>query len=194
MRIGIFGGTFDPPHIGHIHAVKAAQTALQLDRVIIVPAFISPVKTNRVVTPPQMRLQMCELSFPGFIISDFEILNEKISYTIETIKHFKAEYPADELFLIIGTDSFLIFDRWYQYNEILKNTDLIVVNRDNDNTEGILRMKNELSEYGDIHVVNVPPKVISSSEIRNNFTNYTEYLHKSTVDFVKSNNLYADPK
>jgi nicotinate-nucleotide adenylyltransferase len=131
LRIGLFGGSFDPPHNGHINAAKKAKADLSLDRLIIVPAFVSPFKTDKAGTPPELRFKMCEAAFGEFAdISDFEIKREEISYTIDTVYYIKELYPDSEIFLIGGTDIKSGFDHWKDSDKLKKLTKLYIIPRD----------------------------------------------------------------
>lgn len=129
-RIGIFGGTFNPIHIGHLITAQSVKEIRNLSKIIFVPANISPLKQDVISTSPIHRLKMTKLAvekYDAFSVSDFEITNSKISYTINTIKHFKAKYGNIEL--IIGYDNFLVFDKWYMWKEIIELVDIVVLKR-----------------------------------------------------------------
>jgi nicotinate-nucleotide adenylyltransferase len=193
MKIGIFGGTFDPPHIGHINAANTVKSTLGLDQMIIVPAYISPVKIDRKITSPELRLKMCEIAFTAtgkVLVSDYELSKPEISYTIDTIKHFKTLYPQDELFLTVGSDSFLKFEQWKDSREIQELCTIVVVARSETDAAKLSEKQRELSKYGRVIVVEIEPINISSTKIRNNMSEYTEYLPESLVNFVKLHKLY----
>jgi nicotinate-nucleotide adenylyltransferase len=194
MKIGIFGGTFDPPHDGHLNAVNASKKALNLDKVIVVPAFASPFKRYNKMTDPVLRLEMCKLTFTEdfMSVSDFEIARGEVTYTIDTVKHFMSLYPDDELKLIIGTDAFLSFDCWKSYKAIFRLAGLAVTAR-TDLDMGIILDKNKfLSQYGSIEMVQISPINISSTRIRNNLQENLSHITKATAEFIKSQNLYED--
>ncbi len=129
-KIGIFGGTFDPIHIGHLITARSVKEIRNLSKIIFVPANTSPLKQNVETVSSSHRLEMTKLAiskFDEFSISDFEITNNGISYTIDTIKYFKEKYGDIEL--IIGYDNFLVFDKWYKWKEITELVDVIVLKR-----------------------------------------------------------------
>ncbi|MBI2618828.1 MAG: nicotinate-nucleotide adenylyltransferase [Ignavibacteriales bacterium] len=114
-RIGIFGGTFDPPHIGHLLIAENAREQFKLDRVFFVPAFIPPHKVSRRASPAALRRAMVKLAIAGnarFSLSDIEIQRQGISYTVDTLKQFQSNYPAAELVLILGGDSLKELSTW----------------------------------------------------------------------------------
>jgi nicotinate-nucleotide adenylyltransferase len=194
MKIGIFGGTFDPPHDGHLNAVKASKETLELDRVIVVPAFASPFKRYNKITEPELRLRMCELAFTEsyMTVSDFEVSRGEVTYTIDTVKHFKSLYPDDELRLIIGTDAFLSFDCWKSYKEIFKLCEIAVTARTALDMGYILDKFKFLLQYGDIDMVKINPINISSTQIRNNYNEHKEHIPEAVREFIKSQNLYEE--
>lgn len=132
MRIGIFGGSFDPVHIEHIHLVEHAIRSLALDKLFIVPACRPPHKQGKTLTADSERLQACRLAFahiPKAEVSDFEILQGGTSYTYLTCRHFKKQNPTATLFFIVGTDMLRDFPNWKNTDEILKTATLAVVAR-----------------------------------------------------------------
>jgi len=113
VRIGLFGGGFDPPHIGHLIACEIARESLRLDRIIFIPTFKPPHK--RIDTPFHHRFKMTELTVndnPHFFISDIEKSLEAPSFTIRTLRALRELYPKDELYLLIGADEFKDFEDW----------------------------------------------------------------------------------
>ncbi len=111
MRVGLFGGTFDPIHIGHLIAAEEARESAGLDRVVFVPCGIPPHKRSELVSAGPVRLEMTRLATrgnPGFEVSEFEVSRDEASFTIETVRHFSGKLGRDaELFLIVGADSVL---------------------------------------------------------------------------------------
>jgi len=196
VKTGIFGGSFNPVHKGHIHLARSVRDDLNLDRVIFVPSKIPPHKSNTEYVSEIHRLKMLELAVSGeknFEISDYEIRCERISYSIYTVEHFHKLYPSDELYLLIGSDMLLSFEKWYRFKDIMLLASLAVVSRDSSDFR-ILAEKSEcLSQYGKIILNSVPPFLSSSTEIRKKIRendNYACYLNKNVVQYITSNNLY----
>jgi len=132
MKIGILGGTFNPIHIGHLILAEEARERLGLDRVIFVPTYLPPHKDNADIAPASDRLKMLRLAIHGnryFSVSDIETKRDGRSYTIDTIKEFKAIYPKDELYFIIGSDLLKYLDDWKDLNEIIKMVKFIAATR-----------------------------------------------------------------
>lgn len=132
-RIGIYGGSFNPPHTGHLLAAEELIRALKLDQLLIIPAADPPHKTIAAGSPgPEARLAMCRAAFSGIPkveVSDLEIARAGKSYTVDTLTELKARTPHDELFLIMGTDMLLTFRLWREPEKIASLAALVVMRR-----------------------------------------------------------------
>lgn len=123
MRLGIFGGTFDPVHYGHLLLAESAREQLRLDEVWFVPAAIPPHKRDRELTPDKHRLEMLELAIAGndaFRVSRIELERGGVSYTVDTLRTILADRPGTELFLLLGADSLRDLVTWRDPAEICK--------------------------------------------------------------------------
>ena len=128
MKIGVFGGTFNPVHLGHLNCLKSVAEQAGLDKMIVMPDRIPPHKQAEDLASSEDRLNMCRLAFadiPCVEISDWELKQEGKSYSVITLRHLKEIYPHDKLFFIMGSDMLLSFEEWYQYKEILSLSALI---------------------------------------------------------------------
>jgi len=128
--IGIYGGTFDPIHMGHLITAQSVCEIRKLDKIIFIPSFISPHKTDRISSSPRHRINMLKLAIkdiPYFEYSDIEIKKKEISYTINSILALKAAYKNIEL--IIGYDNLITFDTWKEPDKILELVKLVVLRR-----------------------------------------------------------------
>lgn len=196
MKIGIFGGSFNPVHCGHIYLAESVRDSLGLDRVIFVPSKISPHKSNSEYVSEYHRLKMLELAVEGekgFEISEYELRCERISYSIYTAEHFRKKFPDDELYLLIGSDMFLSFEKWYRFEDIMKLVTLVVVSRESQDYQPVEEKYREFSRLGKIIICPVPAFPASSTEIRKKIReneNYACYLDKNVVQYITSNNLY----
>ena len=196
--IGIFGGTFDPVHLGHRHLLDEVIAAVSLDKVFIIPAKIPPHKMASGLTSEQDRFEMCELAFSdvdNIEVSDFELKNEGKSYSYYTVKHFRELYPDAQLYFIMGSDQFLTFDKLYKSAEILEMTGIIAVSREDEISHEELEAKaRELSGGGSsIIAVNAKPFEISSTRIREligSGEDASMYLAPKVQEYIKENNLY----
>ena len=132
MRVGLFGGSFDPVHLGHVVAARVARRELGLDRVLFLPTARPPHKPERRFAPELLRYAMVELALvdePDFLVSAVEMTPERPAYAIETWERFRAEAPADEHVLLIGADSLAAFDGWRRWRELLAGAALGVFAR-----------------------------------------------------------------
>ena len=143
MKIGIFGGTFDPPHIGHINAFRAFLEQFDFDKVFVIPVYLPPHKSLKSSVSAGDRLNMSRLAFKSLSskveISDLEIKREGKSYTADTIKHFKEE-GYDDIYFLCGTDMLLTLDMWYKPDYIFSNAKIVFARRENEreNDENIV--------------------------------------------------------
>ncbi len=131
MRLGIFGGTFNPVHSGHLRTAEEARYKLRLDKVIFVPAGNPPLKERDAVAASH-RYAMATLaaaSNKDFIVSDFEAMKRGKSYTVDTLQMLRKRYPEDELFFILGSDAFLELPKWREPEKLTGMTDFIIVGR-----------------------------------------------------------------
>ena len=129
-KIGIYGGTFDPIHLGHLITAQSVREIRKLDKIIFIPSFISPHKKDRISSSPRHRLNMLKLAIKKISYFDFsalEIRRKDISYTIDTIQALKSEYKKIEL--IIGYDNLISFDTWKDPDKICELTKLVVLRR-----------------------------------------------------------------
>ena len=120
--IGVLGGSFDPIHLGHRSLGCAAVREVALDKLIVMPTHIQPFKQNKKVAQDKHRLAMVRLAFDGceqIEVSDYEIKKGDVSYSYETMSHLRDIYPNDELFFIMGADSFINVDKWYKGENLL---------------------------------------------------------------------------
>jgi nicotinate-nucleotide adenylyltransferase len=135
MRIGLFGGTFNPIHRGHLWAASEVRKEFNLDQVFLIPAALPPHKTPGMVADADDRLEMIHLAItdlPGLTVSDVELNRPGPSYTIDTVRHFKKTLANDSgIFLIMGLDAFLEIDAWKSYTGLLKQIAFIVMARPN---------------------------------------------------------------
>ena len=121
MRLAIYGGSFNPPHLGHVGAARSVYEQLRPDKLLIIPTNIPPHKELEANSPsPAQRLEFCDMAFselPGAEISDMEIRREGRSYTAETVDVLRGQYPGAELCIVMGTDMFLSFRTWFRWQD-----------------------------------------------------------------------------
>ena len=172
MRTCIYGGTFNPPHLGHLAAAKAALDELQLDQLLLMPNQTPPHKVMpRGSASPLQRLEMCRLAaelLPGCKASDFELQQEGPSYTADTVERYHAAHPDEQLWLLVGTDMVQSFHRWRDPQRILQHVRLAVVARDEADRESIREAAEHLRQTlgAGIDILHNPPLPMSSTQVR----------------------------
>ena len=197
-RIGIYGGTFNPPHIGHIQAAKQAVTVLGLSKLLIIPDRIAPHKIMPTGSPtPQQRLDMLRVALqdcPQIEVSDIELKREGVSYTYETVLQLKAQYPDAELVLFMGTDMFLSFHTWRNPDVILQNASLGVFYRGEKGEAAAIEVKKtEMEQQGaKIELVKNEVINISSTQMRRllAFRCAGEFLPQGVLEYIREYRLY----
>lgn len=175
MHIAIFGGSFDPPHVGHQTIVKKVLKKLDIDLLIVVPAYLNPLKVKSFLDA-KLRFKLLKKLFSKkkrVIVSSYEIDKQRAVYSIETIKYVIEKYKPEKLYLIIGADNYKSFHLWQNHEEIKELVTLVVVTRDGieqpQKNDGIKKLK-----------VNIK---ISSTQLRNTFN--LEYIPKRIRKEIK---------
>lgn len=197
MKIGIYGGSFDPVHNGHTNLINnILDSSLKLDKLIIVPTLISPFKQDKRITSKLHRIKMLELALPkNCEISDFEIKKKPfvVSYTIDTIMHFKKIYPNDELFLILGNENKKVFHKWKEFLKISSLLEKIVfVPRVKETSEDIGKYKKNVFKFIKDKVLELEFNIldVSSTEIR--MGKKLDQLNPEVLNYISNNFLYAE--
>ena len=170
MRIGLYGGTFDPIHTGHLIVIENAINYMNLDKVIILPSSNPPHKKHKKKTATNIRVEMVAEAIKDndkIILSTYESTDQTVRYTHETIRYFKKYFPEDEIFYILGEDSFLTIDTWRNYEDIL-DENIIVFTRSNIDSDSELVKKVEIikKDNPNIFLINNLNINISSTLIR----------------------------
>jgi len=172
MKVAIYGGSFNPPHLGHLAAAKCVSEQLSPDVFLIIPDNVPPHKEMEEGSPDaDARLEMTRLNFASLenaVISDMEIRRSGKSYTADTVSRLRETYPDDELILTIGTDMFLSFEEWYMYPYLLENCTLAVVSRNENELEVLQEHKEhmEKSHGAKVEILAHEALPMSSGEIR----------------------------
>lgn len=171
MKTGIYGGTFNPIHKGHLHIVEAFRKGLGLDRVLLIPTRVPPHKAAPDLASPQDRFAMCQLAIQGqpwLELSDMEMRREGKSYTAETLEELSALYPQDQFYLLMGEDMFLTLGRWYRPETIFSLASVCTAPR---SVHGMDALREKALEYtGTFHarcfLDHIPYLPISSTQVR----------------------------
>ncbi len=192
MRIGLFGGTFNPVHNGHISLASQAKLKLRLDKVIFIPTYIPVHKDSEKMIPAIDRLSMIELAIgkkAGFEVSPYEIDRKEKVYSVDTIKHFKDSYPQEtEFFFLTGADSLAGLDTWKDIDKIFTLCDFIVFTR-----PGFAKADN----IKNVTYIDMDEVDISSTQIRENISRdnpISELVPFQVADYIVKKNLYKHPR
>lgn len=219
-KIGLFGGTFNPIHSGHIKAAGVVQELFALDSVLFIPSFIPPHKESEQIVSPVHRFKMVELALENsayFVASSLEIEEKGTSYSILTLQKMRKIYPEALFFFILGIDAFLEIDTWKNHELVLEQCKLVVISRNGyrlDDAKNVLDKKYvsgmcDLSESGKIKVTEnfdlsyeiflVPfnALAVASTDIRNRLRknlSIIQLVSKPVADYIFENNLYQRGK
>ena len=219
-HIGLFGGTFNPVHSGHVRVIREVKTGFKLDEILIIPSALPPHKKSENVVDAKDRIEMIRLAFlndPGFVISDVELKRTGPSYTVDTIHYFKSVLPENSrLYLIMGLDAFLEIDTWKSYKKFFLLIPFIVIFRSVSGKYGKKSGWESLENYlqsniskgytfsssqstfvhdqkQPIYVFDVSPVDISSTTIREYIKNGVSIKHlvpEPVENFIKTKGLY----
>lgn len=192
MRLGIFGGTFDPPHVGHLLAASDAIEHLALDRLVFVPAAIQPLKSTRETASGADRLAMVRLTVgadPRLETDAVELDRDGLSYTVDTLKDFARRFPSADRFFLVGADVLSTFAQWRDPQGVLELATLAVVTRSADSD--VMEMNEELAR----RVTPVPTRRVdvSSTEIRDRVRSGRSihgFVTDAVAEYISSHGLY----
>ncbi len=185
MKIGVLGGAFNPPHIGHLTLAQDILEILSLDKVFFIPTNISPHK-EALEVDVKLRLEMAKLATSGnkkFEVLDLETKRGGVSFTIDTIRELKKRFPKDDFYLIIGSDLAKTFSTWKNYQDLKKEVKIIVAKRREYPLDG--------NEF--YHTVNIRQVETSSSQIRELIKNGCSIRHlvtENVAKYIQQHNLY----
>lgn len=183
MKIGLFGGSFNPIHKGHIKIAKAAIKELKLDQLIFIPCQRNPFKKDVNYVDSQKRLEMIEMVLEDkMIVSSFEINQQGTSYTIETVKHFRNKYPHDEIFLIIGSDNLTKLQKWKNIDQISKLSQIVIFKREKQIN------KTNIKKYQCLLINNQLFPESSTDFLKGNF----DILDQKVLTYIGKYKLYFD--
>lgn len=197
-KIGIFGGTFNPIHNGHVHLLTHYLKALDLDKILVIPTKFPPHKEAENLVSTEMRLEMCKLAVTGIErveVSDIELLRSGKSYTIDTIEELSKKNPEALFYLLVGSDMFLEFQKWREWEKILSKVILCTASRHNDELNLLYKIGEKLSFYGKgTRVFDFEALPMSSTQIRERLIKGMDcdsYLPLGVSDYILKNSLYC---
>jgi len=219
-RIGLFGGTFNPIHRGHLHAADAVEKKIPLDRIYLIPSALPPHKAPDNLANAADRLEMIRLAIAGISyleVSEVELSRAGPSYTIDTIIHYQNLFPAEtELYLIMGMDAFLEIDTWKSYLDLLRQISFIIMSRPHEKSRDGYADRTIFNDFlyrtiskeyafsslnscyhhpenKPIFLIDIDPLDISSTEIRNRIRqgrSIRPFVSEAVADFIKAKGLY----
>jgi nicotinate-nucleotide adenylyltransferase len=206
-RVGLYGGSFDPIHWGHLRTVQAARSALGLDEVLYLPTARPPHKEGQQLAPALARFAMAEIALlgePEMRVSDLELLRDGPAYTVESLEHFRRIWPETKLFLLLGSDSLAQLSTWRRWRELPELAELAVLLRPGAAShraevvriaerEPVLRAA---LEAGRLHIVEGPLLAISSRQVRARLAAGDwpgpEVLPPLVLEYIRKYRLYED--
>lgn len=194
LRLGIFGGTFDPPHIGHVAVARDVADALALDRVLWIPARIPPHKLDEAVSPASLRLEMAAAAAaadPRFQISDVELVRQGPSYTVDTLRTLRLRHPDAALFLILGSDQVRTLEHgWKEPEEVLRLATLALMDREGETAAEVAPPLPGMERAVHVPVTRVD---VSSTRIRAAVAageDVGEWLPPGVLDVIRREGMY----
>lgn len=196
MRIGIFGGAFNPVHNGHLNLAETFFEDLRLDKLLLIPTAKPPHKSDEGLLSGEDRVNMLRLALENkpYEISTIEFECKDKSYTYNTLLELKKLYPDSEFFLIIGADQFIHFDKWYRYSDILDMVTLCTSARENEEEKQlIIKSAKRLGIKDRFYMSSRAVIRVSSSEIRGKIKNGSDVsllLPKKVFDYISEKGLY----
>lgn len=215
-KVGIFGGTFDPVHIGHIKAALEIKRILKLEKILFIPSSIPPHKNPEETTPSEHRLKMLELAlepYPYFEISTYELEKQGTSYTVDTLRHCSSREPGTDFYFIVGSELFESIDTWKNYNDLFKLANFAVIQRPGFYEEGspslplaikadfryynsqddVIIFKNQNSK--EVAFINIQGVRVSSTEIREivrSGESINDLVPSEVEDYIHTRGLYSE--
>lgn len=198
MKIGVFGGTFNPIHKSHIYLAERFMAKLDLDLVLLIPTYTPPHKDPKNLAESEDRYNMCKLAIEGlsgFAVEDFEIRQKTTSYTYKTLEYLTEKYPGSELYLLMGSDMYLTLEQWKNPDIIYRLATLCAVAREEDEYKKLYNYKQVLDrKCAKSVILRILPKPMSSTEIRQLAAEsqpLDAYLPDNVAEYIKEHELYS---
>ena len=202
MSIGIFGGTFDPVHLGHLALAKSAIQEVLLDKVVFVPNWIQPFKTGQAVTPGANRLAMLEKAlapYPTMAIDEVELNQERVSFTIDTMDYFRKANPNEDLYFLMGADAFFRIEEWKDASRLLQEYGFVIGSRPEYEDNQLRVLVREIqNRYGTrIRLLENPLFDVSSTRLRGmaeKGETLAGLVPSAVAEYIQENNVYNPEK
>ncbi|MFP4456365.1 MAG: nicotinate-nucleotide adenylyltransferase [Clostridia bacterium] len=195
-KIGVFGGTFDPIHNGHLYIAENARVAFNLSEVIIIPSHKPPHKQNKAISKEHHRYNMCELAISDndrFSVSDIEMNREDVSYTYNTLMTLKEDRPNSDFYFIMGADMFSDFPKWYKAKEIITDFKIIAFPREGYDIFEIIEVDFFNNYKENINLLELATVDISGTSIREQIKkglSVKYIIPNKVIQYIDKNNLY----
>jgi nicotinate-nucleotide adenylyltransferase len=199
VRRGLLGGTFDPPHIGHLQIAEVARRKLCLDEVVFIPAGLPWVKASMKVTPACHRLEMIKLATAGvpyFTVNDIEVKRPGPSYTWQTLQELKSQYPGDDLYFILGWDNLSSLPSWHHPDRIIKAACLVAAPRVGTPRPNVHELDERVPGLAARTVILTEPEInVSATAIRERVRlgeSIDHLVPAPVANYIEQNNLYKE--
>ena len=188
MRIGLLGGSFDPPHVGHLLAASDAYEALHLDRLVFIPAAVQPLKVDRMAASSEQRLVMTKMLIGGdsrFDVDSMEIERGGLSYTVDTLAALRLRWPSAELFWLVGADIVPSFARWREPERIVELATVVVLQRTGDGDGASLPagMRCLATRRVDVSSTEIRQRVMEGKSVRG-------FVPDAVAEYIAAERLY----
>ena len=197
-KIAILGGTFNPVHNGHIRLALSCHEELKFDKILVVPTNVPPPKETPDLCSNSDRMEMCRLAvkdMPVFEVSDIEYRLGGRSYTVNTLRALKKEYPDASFYLLVGSDMFFSFRQWRSYREILKACTLVGASRNFEEHRKMLEMSASFKREGfSTIVIKNDVYVLSSTELRRLMKEHKDisaYVNPDVLRYIEEHSLFG---
>lgn len=199
MRVALFGGTFDPPHRGHLAIARAAADTFRLDSVLFAPTGVQPLKIGHPITPYEDRIAMVQLACavdPRFHASSIDAPqpNGAPNYTVDTLAALRQQMPHSELFNLVGADSFLTLRQWREPDRLLTLTEWIVVSRPGSSLDDLPSLHLTEEQRSRVHLLTTVHEDISATNLRKRLTageSCDDLLPPGVAQYIRQHGLYS---
>lgn len=199
-NIAVFGGSFNPIHNGHINLINQVKAQIDFDEILLIPSKIPPHKSSKAMVSGEHRFEMCKIASKligeNVKVSDIELKQNEVSYSVNTLQRLKELYPNDKLWFIMGSDMLLCFDKWYQYEKILQLTNVLAAARNDGEYLKLVDKATSLKQTNKnaiIEVVGIDVMCLSSTQVRDmikNSNDVSELIPMGVLEYIKKHKLY----
>lgn len=198
QKVAVFGGTFNPIHLGHLHLCAECQREYQFQKIILMPDNLPPHKQVQQLATAQQRLDMCRLAaedIPFLKVSDLELRLKGVSYTVQTLRKLTQNFPEVEWHWIIGSDMLYTFHQWYRYEEILSMAKVVAGAREQAEYDKMLSYREQLGPLKNrVEIIRLAAKPLSSTQVRKALETgepvVRDYLPEQVFSYIREHGLY----